>query len=781
MEYLNIEASGYTSNSSGTSFSTAYPMFYGRANNVRIGRGITIAGSGDNSATFGNVLGATGAGTIGSTRNDDNEYRLVVESGKYSSIQGINRNGTSLSYYGTAYLVLGSDIDRALNKNNDLSVYYRTTMNSGSGVNGKNTVDEMAYLINVKSGRFGIDYFEGQGGDYTESAYAGIYVGGYGQVTSSSTRDISDRYMIVEGGQIANIIGGLKTTQNSGVETRIYVKGGEVYNIVGGAGRSETYEDRIIQVTGGTIRYSISGGSNGAYSTRTDNGKILNCDTLIYIGGNAQIGTQDTLNSTLYEVQAGNVLGAGNGTNDVANSGQVNNSHIIVDQNAHILNSVYGGGNYGIVGETNSTRATAKIEIIGGTVDQNVYGGANQNNIYGQTIVNVKGGQVKGAVYGGSNSSGTISTTSAINVTGGTLGVEGNTTVNGVLFGGGYGQNTTISGNAVVNILDTDQNVRIYGSGYGGSQLGRMNGNVEVNIQDIPDTPNTISIIGFIFAGGKGNEQRAATISGTATINVDGSNLPEASVFGGNDINGTTSGIITVNIGETYKSTILGAYGGGNQANITTSSPGVYVYLLGNADVTNAFNGGRAANLLSSGSADTTRAIYLQGGHAENIFGGSDSSGTVTASHVYIQSGTAENVYGGNNVGGTTTTTNVYVTGGTTTNVYGGGYQAETTASNVNLTGGVVTNGFGGGNAANVTNTTIILAGSTAENIYGGSNQQGTVTKSYVTINSGTVKNVFGGNNAGGNTIDTEVIVNSTAENVYGGGNEAITSGNTQQ
>ena len=779
MEYLNIEASGYTSNSSGTSFSTAYPMFYGRANNVRIGRGITIAGSGDNSATFGNVLGATGAGTIGSTRNDDNEYRLVVESGKYSSIQGINRNGTSLSYYGTAYLVLGSDIDRALNKNNDLSVYYRTTMNSGSGVNGKNTVDEMAYLINVKSGRFGIDYFEGQGGDYTESAYAGIYVGGYGQVTSSSTRDISDRYMIVEGGQIANIIGGLKTTQNSGVETRIYVKGGEVYNIVGGAGRSETYEDRIIQVTGGSIRYSISGGSNGAYSTSSDNGKILNCDTLIYIGGNAQIGTQDTLNSTLYEVQAGNVLGAGNGTNDVANSGQVNNSHIIVDQNAHILNSVYGGGNYGIVGETRSTSATAKIEILGGIVDQNVYGGANQNNIYGQTIVNVKGGQVKGAVYGGSNSSGTISTTSTINVTGGTLGVEGNTTDNGVLFGGGYGQNTTISGNAVVNILNTDQNVHIYGSGYGGSQLGRMNGNVEVNIQDIPDTPNTISIIGFIFAGGKGNEQRAATITGTATINVDGSNLPEASVFGGNDINGTTSGIITVNIGETYKSTILGAYGGGNQANITTSSPGVYVYLLGNADVTNAFNGGRAANLLSSGSADTTRAIYLQGGHAENIFGGSDSSGTVTASHVYIQSGTAENVYGGNNVGGTTTTTNVYVTGGTTTNVYGGGYQAETTASNVNLTGGVVTNGFGGGNAANVTNTTIILAGSTAENIYGGSNQQGTVTKSYVTINSGTVKNVFGGNNAGGNTIDTEVIVNSTAENVYGGGNEAITSGNT--
>lgn len=779
MEYLNIEALGYTSNTEGTNFSTSYPWLYGRTNNVRIGRGITVAGSGDNSATFANVLGATGVNTTGSTRDDDNEYRLVIESGKYSSIQGINKYQSSTSYYGTVYLVLGNDIDRVSNNNNDLSVYYRTTINSGSGVNGKNNVDEMAYLINVKSGRYGTDYFDAYGTGDEDSAYAGIYVGGYGTTSSNSTRDISDRYMLVEGGQIANIIGGLKTTQNSGVETRIYVKGGDVYNIVGGAGRSETYEDRIIQVTGGTIRYSISGGSNGAYSTRTDNGKILNCDTLIYIGGNAQIGSQDTLNSTLYEVAAGSVLGAGNGTSDVANSGQVNNSHIIVDQKAHILNSVYGGGNYGIVGETRSTSATAKVEIIGGTVDKNVYGGANQNNIYGQTLINVKGGQVKGAVYGGSNSSGTVSTTSTINVTGGTLGVEGNTTDNGVLFGGGYGQNTTISGNAVVNILDTDQNVQIYGSGYGGSQLGRMGRNVEVNIQDLPDTANIISIKGYIFAGGKGTQQTAATIAGTATMNVDGSNLPEASVFGGNDINGTTSGVITVNIGRTYQSTLLAAYGGGNQANITTSSPGVYVYLLGNANVTNAFNGGRAANLLSSGSADTSREIYLQGGYAENIFGGSDSSGTVTASHVYIQSGTATNVYGGNNMGGTTTTSNVLVTGGNVTNVYGGGYQAETTASNVNLTGGTITNGFGGGNAANVTNTTITLAGSTATNIYGGSNQQGTVTKSYVTINSGTVTNVFGGNNAGGNTIDTEVIVNSSAENVYGGGNEAITSGNT--
>lgn len=41
--------------------------------------------------------------------------------------------------------------------------------------------------------------------------------------------------------------------------------------------------------------------------------------------------------------------------------------------------------------------------------------------------------------------------------------------------------------------------------------------------------------------------------------------MPKASVFGGNDLNGTTQGAITVNIGKTYKSTLLNAYGGGNE------------------------------------------------------------------------------------------------------------------------------------------------------------------------------------------------------------------------
>ena len=776
MNHVKINASGYTSNNNGTTFSGTYPMFLGYAHNVRLGRGIMCANEATTGCTFANVIG----GETSATNNYNNAYKLIVESGKYSSIQGFNRNGQTNSYYGTVYLTLGNDIDRKLQNNTPMSVYYRTTINSGGGVNGKSNVREMAWLINVKSGKYGVDYFEENGKNTQSSAYAGIYMGGYGATSGNNTRDRSDRYMIVEGGLIANAIGGLKTTNNSGVQTRMYVKGGEIYNIVGGAGVSTTYEDRIIQVTGGTVRYSVNGGSNGVHATGSgQDGRITNCDTLVYIGGNAQIGTSTTLGDDLYGVDAGCVLGAGNGNDDVANSGQVDNTHIIINDEAHILRNVFGGGNYGIVGPVNGTTGVSLIEVFGGTIDGNVFGGVNQDNIYGSTTINIKGGQVKGAIYGGSNIEGRVYSTSTINVTGGTLGVSTNTTSNEVLFGGGYGPSTIVSGNATVNIKDTDGNVKIYGSAYGGSSQGRMNANVTVNIQDNPSIANTIDIVGNVFAGGKGTSGTAAIITGNAVINVDGSDLPNASVFGGNDVNGTTNGNITVNIGQNYESKLLNAYGGGNLDATGTEADTVKVYLFTNADVTNAFNGGKAADLTTGGTSDTTRAIYLQGGKAENIFGGSDTSGTVTASHVYIESGHATNVYGGNNQGGQTNESFVYVTGGTVENVYGGGYLATTPTTNVSLTSGTITNGFGGGNAANVTTSNITLNGTRATNIYGGSNSSGTVTTTNVTITSGTVTNVFGGNNEGGNAVNTNVLVTSGATNVYGGGNEAITSGTT--
>lgn len=930
MNHVKINASGYTvNNSNSTSISTNYPRLFGRCNNVRIGRGMTLGATGDEAATFTAVVG----GDPTSSNTDRNAaYRLVVESGKYFTILGYNyyygdySGANTYSYDGTIYYTLGSDVDRAdgHESNDNLSIYFRTTINTGSGYNG-NTNNEKAFLIDIKSGEFGVDYFDVNGESESRNGYtAGVYVGGLTTGASDGTTDRADRICLVEGGEICNIIGGLKmyTSYTAYAKTRIYVKGGEVRNIVGGAGVSETRGDRMIQVTGGKILCSVSGGSNGVYGGSGD-GQIIDCDTLVYIGGTAQIGDTDTITTTLYGVQGGCVLGAGNGAQGVTGCGQVDNSHIVINDDAHILNSVFGGGNYGVVGSSNGSSATAKIDIFGGTIDKNVYGGANQNNINGSTTINVKGGQIKGAVYGGSNSSGNIKTTATVNVTGGTLGTSGNT--NPVLFGGGKGLATNVIGNATVNISDEDGNVNIYGSAYGGSEQGVIGNattstsytrstsitsgnqyiistgtpggyntayamtpsgteftstaistsgipstsiqwiitsygggysikNAEtgkyiaysnglvlqdnpfawtfsnnrfsyrgnrtyyiryyygdwisststngatlylltfsitrnpsgtastfVNITDDMTTSNKkVNIVGNVFAGGRGTTSVAAMVTDDSTITVDGCNLPSVNIFGGNDINGTTDGDILVKIGEHYSSRVANVYGGGNEDDTGTEADSVRVRLYSNANVTNAFNGGKSADLVSSSATDTTRQIFLQGGHADNVFGGSDTNGTVTVSNVIIQGGTATKVYGGNNLGGQTTTSHVNMSAGTVTEVYGGGFQAATTTSNVDLTGGTITNAFGGGNAANVTTSNITLNGATVtEDIYGGSNSSGTVNTSNVTITSGSVRDVYGGNNQNGNTVNATVNINSQTRDVYGGGNRAQTTGNT--
>ena len=169
--------------------------------------------------------------------------------------------------------------------------------------------------------------------------------------------------MLIEGGNIANVIGGLNVGNDDMYKTYMYIKDGNIINITGGAGYTHTYGDRIIQVTGGCIKYSISGGSNGVAASSTSNNGQLTGNSLIYVGGDAHIGasyTTDTIgnkqitetdtNLVLYGVNAGSVCGGANGNENYA--GQTDSSYIIIDKNATIHNNVFGGGNYGIIGSS---------------------------------------------------------------------------------------------------------------------------------------------------------------------------------------------------------------------------------------------------------------------------------------------------------------------------------------------------------------------------------------------------------------------------------------------
>lgn len=963
LEYLYINSNVSYKNPNATTDGTddAYPCIYGNMYNLRIGRGILPTSS--NTCTLGQVQG-------GYYNHSSSEFKLVIESGKYYTLQlyrASTGTGTSNSLTANGTLVIGNDFDRKSNNNENLKIYNRMASKTTTATNSPYTANNSkAFAIEmiVKSGTIGVDYFNSQSAsDSSDRNYAGIYVGGHGQTGI----DKSDRRLIVEGGNIANLIGGLNidSTDANNYKTYIYVKDGNIMNITGGAGYTHTYGDRIIQVTGGCIKYSISGGSNGvAASTSTNNGQLTG-NSLIYIGGDANIGatytkdsngnktiTETSKDETLYGVNAGNVCGGANGNSRYA--GQTDGSYIILDGKAVIHNNIFGGGNYGIIGSPSGTTGPAiidlrnesstfttnkeylitnsstggkglkasgtsiadedisaslipsdsakwvfesaggtnyyiknasnneylylrvssswwggttgslelstnnktafnvqgtnskkmsyyyssgrrnytfyisynngwttstnsnngnlylltyelrkteetedadtlvNIKLFGGTVKNNIYGGANRNSIYGTVDIDINAGNVAGVTYGGSNIEGNITGSTLIDISGGQLGMYSDAATHDyyntdALFGGGLGSSTKVNGRVLININDQSNNLNIYGNVYGGSSLGTISNNVNINIKDSTSNANAISIIGNVFGGGKGNDSTSAIINGNIDINVDGSNLPKCNVFGGSDVNGTINGTINAKIGENNNSTILAVYGGGNKASIGTETKEVKVYLLSNANVTNAFNGGKSADLLSENEDDLTREIYLQGGTVQNIYGGSDSSGTVTVSNVHIESGNANNIYGGNNQGGTTKISKVDIQGGTVQNVYGGGEKAETTISNVTITGGNIQYIFGGGNQAGVTTTNIQTKGGNIENLFGGSNTSGDVNESFVTTNdkdssSGNdtitiIGTVYGGNNQGGTTNRGTVTVNGGGvQNVYGGGNQAVSN-----
>ena len=953
LDYLYVSSSySYTSpgNVETDGSSSLSACLYGNMYNLRIGRGIVPTNS--SYCTWAQIQG-------GYYNHTSNEYKLVVESGKYYTLLLHRANGTNSSstYTANGTLVLGSDIDRVKNNNEDLRIYDRIASRTSRETNKPYTGNDSNALITtmyIKSGTIGVDFFNSAStSDDSDRNYAGIYVGGHGQ----TGYDKSDRKIVVEGGNIANLIGGLNVESSDMYKTYMYVKGGNIINITGGAGYTHTYGDRIIQVTGGCIKYSISGGSNGVAANSTSNNGQLTGESIIYIGGDAQIGasyvtdengnktiTETDTSLTLYGVNAGNVCGGANGNTSYA--GQTDASYIVIDGNAIIHNNVFGGGNYGIIGgsttdsgepvieindETASfttnkeyiiststsggsgltssgsgiTNATisntsipssesqwifesasgsdyyiknassgqylyvsnvsssgwgwggnssytgtvtlsssnktafsvsgtnsktisysyssgrrsstlylkasssyswysgeytytwslsssnsssngvylltytvidkgddvddgttlVNIKLYGGTVKNNIYGGANQNNINGTVNIDINKGNLNGTLYGGSNLKGTVSGSALIDISGGILGQESTedyTSVDAV-FGGGLGQNTIINGRTLININDESSNLTVYGNIYGGSSLGSINGNVIVNIKDIYSSQNAVDINGYVFGGGKGDSSTAATVNGNITVNVDGCTLNNCSVFGASNINGDTKGQITVKVGENNESILYAVYGGGNQAGIGTDTQSIYVYILDNANVTNAFNGGKAADLLSNGTDDKTRAIYLQGGTVTNMYGGSDSSGTVTASHVYVEYGNAENVYGGNNLGGTTEVTNVEVTGGKIQNVYGGGEKAETTTTNITTESGAITNVYGGGNQAGVTTTNVLINGGNVTNVFGGSNTSGNVTTSNVTTNAGTTNS----ENSLAMTVNTTVEDSSWRKSQY--------------
>lgn len=808
LDFVNIYGyinSGWNDSSASYVYDTATSNidYYlcGNTKNLRIGRGMLPYNANSNVATFAQVQG-------GPNGSASRAYRLVIESGKYANIQ-LGRAEYYNSYTSNGNLVLGCDLDRISENNSNLQVYHRIASRTGNYAVTPSDNTKPVFLMIIKSGSIGMDNFIKRGTEYT---YCGVYLGGHG----SSNSDNGDRYLIVEGGNIANIIGGLMLQRGTSAKTFIFVKGGSIQNIVGGAGRTKTYGNRIIQVTGGSVEYSISGGSNGVEANGGNDTGELEGNTLIYIGGNCIIGKQASTN-TLYNVESGCVLGAGNG--NTRYSACVDYSHIIIDGNAIISNNVYGGGNYGYVGETSDTGTggTGKplIEITNKT--NNIVSGekylitngtrlnsslqlvANGNGVTGKTLTDTTIPSAteewiverSGTGYALKNASTgrylTIVQNAGWN---GRYTYELTTTTSSSVFN--YSNNRLSMTFTESSRWGGDRNVTYYLTGNNTWSASTNATNISflqyTKIpQETPDEPidpeplATKTIID-IFGGTIGNDVYGGAnqnnIYGSVDINMY-NGIINGTMYGGSNTKGTIYGMSDINIE------------GGTIGNVDNLK-----------DI--LFAGGKGKDTLISQHAkinitDNSNNLFLYG----DIYGGSALGEVRNNSYITVTDTKSEtnaitlngNIYGG---GKGDTGTAAINGANTTVTVDGGDYINAKAFGGCNINGAIkgsvlvkigennktiIDEVYGGGNQASITTNSqsdyvYLYKNATVNNAFNGGNSAGidgdnaTTPRAIYSKGATIIEGLYGGSNSSGTLIETHVYVSeqSNISSVYGGG-----------
>ena len=601
--------------------------------------------------------------------------------------------------------------------------------------------------------------------------------------------------------------------------TQVNVSGGLVRgSVYGGSESGHVQGDTEVNVSGGQIGWGK--GATAAYSDWSV-ASLAPCDSWewerdgdVYdpyanaSGYNPDGGTLIAKNGQTFY---GNVFGGGSGREPWAagewlrSAGIVEGSTTVNVTGGHILSNVYGGN------ECTDVDGSATVTMSGGTVgvprtkaqiDLNpalghIFGaGKGDKRVHfntwtnvDNTIVSVTGGTIYGSVYGGGEDGHvlhdavtTIDQASGKNTV---IGITGESGYDGNVFGGGHGSTSALTAGVVGgNITLTIKNGDMKGSVYGGGKLA----SVGTNFTD-PDDETKYGIL-----------QTPAADHGNITINLQGGTIRQ-NVFGGGM--GTTDNIFNTadKLGISRNTTVnLNRMNqAGETAYLSPTDKGCVV--LGNIFGCNNTN--------TSPQGEATVNIY-----ATQRPGGSNLSDKATGNY------DIHAVYGGGNLAAyesmlaganVSTHVNIYGCGYTSVQqVYGGGNAASTPSTHVDVYETYeIDEVFGGGNGKD----DILPEGSTTELPNPGANvgyrnyneyiTEGTTTTardkanaatkelrvsnySYgtgdanVTIHGGTVHRVYGGSNTKGNVRISAVTMledvtgcEFSVDEAYGGGKSA--------
>ena len=518
----------------------------------------------------------------------------------------------------------------------------------------------------------------------------------------------------------------------------------EHYNPMAGIVRGNA----TVTIKGGHVLRNVYGaGSMGSVGNEADaEGASTSGKTTVKITGDAMIGTDDG---------HGNIYGAARGDLAVQeeNLANVRETEVEISGDADIKGSVFGGGEAGIVWEN------VKVNILGGTIAKDVYGGgalantqianSNQGNTTSTftTLVNLKGGTISGDAYGGGlgrkevkNESNEVTTTGIAALVKGDVKVELNKDiaikgVRGCVVNQIFGcnnQNGTPEGNVEVHVYNTQR--------AGATQIVNDDNVTNAKVAGTQDSNGDFDLNSFDVAAVYGGGNQADYIP------VDGTNQKTYVVIEGCD-----------------RTSIGNVYGGGNAAAV----PGTHVLIKGSYEIGEVFGGG-------NGAKEGTRAHVGKYNESEEDYILGDGKALVQ-----LMAGKVKFVYGGSNTRGN-------IRGGATVNnvdndEWTGGTQADCCE---NMQVGQI---FAGGKNADMESGADVILGCTnsndwVEEIYAGARRANVGGDVSLTITSGKFGRVFGGNMISGK-LNGSITVNIEENGVcgipviigelYGGGNLA--------
>ena len=512
-----------------------------------------------------------------------------------------------------------------------------------------------------------------------------------------------------------------------------------VGSIYGGARAAKVNNDVVLTITNGTFE-NVFGGNN-------EDGDIM---------GSITVNVEET---GCRPIRIANLYGGGNLADYTTPEGKTGPTLNL--RSFTSIDNVYGGG-YGstavVTGDTHINVNQVKGDMAGkstwtgkssdetpvpdalGTIG-NVYGGGYGANVVGDTYINI--GTESSVAFASkpiNDSNGKTPTDEEWTPTYETKNVEG-ANITGNVFGGGFGEETNVSGTAYVNVgekrttttpadpenPESQESTSVsyvahdatetgnFGASsgiYGGSALGTVN-NTKVNLY-------AGKIAAEVFGGGQGRvasgtegqdgyvDAKSATITTKATVTLFEANVASA-IYGGCNVNGSAA-VTEVNI-------LGGTLGVAPDPNATSTTV---------AEV--LFGGGK-------GQLTTTGTAEVNIGKATTADGDSPSTTYEGAATIY------GNMYGGSALGAVGVSSSNEPTGSATVNLY----------KAANVTGDVFGDGMGSVTGAGVTarmgSSTVNLEGlDLTGRIYGGCNYNGIVYgTSTVNLKSGSSKDVFGG------------------------------------